>query len=354
MQEIRIKTPTMQSKITIGLGAFEKHMPRLIKGQKNFALVDKNVYKLYADKIDKYFSADEIYLLPSGERNKSLSRLCQILEEMQKRGLRRSSRLFAIGGGVVGDIGGLCAALYMRGISCVQVPTTLLAQVDSSVGGKTAVNVGGVKNNVGAFYQPCEVLVDGSFLKTLPKREWKCGLGEIIKYAALNKEIFHALDKKTAKQLLDEQFIEGLVFSCIAHKAKVVEMDEKELGARASLNVGHTTGHIIELQSGLSHGESVLLGMWIETQIAINEGVCEKEYGEKLLQIIKTGLFLTPKNTYTFENLSVLAEKAKQDKKNREDGKIVLALPKKEGEWHAYAMHFKDYQTALISARSFR
>jgi 3-dehydroquinate synthase len=108
--------------------------------------------------------------------------------------MHRSSRLFAVGGGVVGDIGGLAAALFMRGISCVQIPTTLLAQVDSSVGGKTAVDLGGVKNVVGAFYQPCEVLVDPQFLQTLPPREIKCGLGEIIKYAALNAEIFDFLE----------------------------------------------------------------------------------------------------------------------------------------------------------------
>ena len=180
METITLKTPLMEGKIYVGEDAVENRLPALIAGQKNFVVADSNVYALYHDWFARYFSGAEIFVLSAGEEYKNFQSLYEILQAMTKAGLHRTSRLFTVGGGVVGDIGGLAAALYMRGISCVQIPTTLLAQVDSSVGGKTAVDLGGVKNVVGAFYQPCEVLVDPAFLKTLPAREIKCGVGEIV------------------------------------------------------------------------------------------------------------------------------------------------------------------------------
>ena len=150
---------------------------------------------------------------------------------MTGAGLRRNSCLFAVGGGVVGDLGGLAAALYMRGISLVQVPTTLLAQVDSSVGGKTAINLQGVKNAVGAFYQPKAVVVDFAFLKTLPKKEWKCGVGEVVKYAGLNGELFEKLIENRDK-LGSLEFLTSLIEDCIRHKAAVVATAETEKGIR--------------------------------------------------------------------------------------------------------------------------
>ena len=253
METITLKTPSMEGKIYVGKDVIENRLPALTNGQKNFVITDTNVYKLYQNWFETYFPNTEIFLLPAGEENKNFHSLSAILEKMTGVGMHRSSRLFAVGGGVIGDIGGLAAALYMRGISCVQIPTTLLAQVDSSVGGKTAIDLGGVKNIVGAFYQPQEILVDPTFLKTLPAREIKCGVGEIVKYCALSGEIFDRIEKN-ADKLTDLAFLETLIVSCIKHKARVVEADEKESGERRSLNVGHTTGHAIELSSGLSHG----------------------------------------------------------------------------------------------------
>ena len=151
MEVITLNTPSMQGKITIGAGVLQSRLPALLQGQKNFALIDENVISWHYDLLSQYFKSEEIFILPSGEQSKSFQKLGKILGAMEKQGLHRNSRLFAVGGGVVGDIGGLAAALYMRGISCVQIPTTLLAQVDSSVGGKTAVNMGGVKNVVARF-----------------------------------------------------------------------------------------------------------------------------------------------------------------------------------------------------------
>ncbi len=348
MQEITLQTPTMTGKIYVGKDSIEKRLPALIQGQKNFVLTDTNVYALYPDFFQTYFSDAEIFMLEAGEERKNFASLQAILESMCKAGLFRSSRLFAVGGGVVGDIGGLAAALYMRGISCVQIPTTLLAQVDSSVGGKTAVDVCGVKNIVGAFYQPCEVLVCPTFLRTLPTREVKCGMGEIVKYAALNGEIFDALLE--GADWTEETFLLGLIEKCIRHKVKVVEMDEKESGERKSLNVGHTTGHAIELSSGLSHGESVLYGMALETEIAIAQGVCERAYGEKLLAIIQRALALSPTSSPDFSGIERDAERAKADKKNTGDNEIKMSVAKKKDAWTMLSLPFEKYVQALKNA----
>ena len=339
----------MEGKIYIGTDSVVTRLPILTEGQSNFVVTDSNVYALYAAWFETYFPNTEIFVLPAGEENKNFASLQAILEKMAGAGLRRNSRLFAVGGGVVGDIGGLAAALYMRGISCVQIPTTLLSQVDSSVGGKTAVDLGGIKNIVGAFYQPCEVCIDPTFLQTLPAREIKCGVGEIVKYAALNKDIFELLEKNTDK-LLDLEFLTGLITACVRHKADVVTIDEKETGERKSLNVGHTTGHAIELFYDLSHGESVLYGMLLETKMAIDAGVCDKEYGEKLLSIVRAALALAPQTKVDFSNIAQAAEKARLDKKNTSDGQIKMSVAKLKGEWTTFSLPFIDYQTALVNA----
>ena len=340
MQEISLNTPSTASKIYIGTDAIKTRLPALISGVKCFVVTDSNVHALYGDFFAEYFKDAEIFVLPAGEEYKNFASLQAILEKMSAAGLHRTSRLFAVGGGVIGDIGGLAASLYMRGISCVQIPTTLLAQVDSSVGGKTAIDLGGVKNVVGAFYQPHEVLVDPTFLKTLPPREMKCGLGEIVKYAALNGEIFDRLEKGFEE-------LETLIGVCIEHKARVVERDEKETGERKSLNVGHTTGHAIELTSGLSHGECVLYGTWLETDMAIKAGVCEKDYGESLKAIVKRALKKEPVSMLNLESVSACAQKAKSDKKNADDHKIVMAVAKDKNEWTVWSLPFEAYVSAL-------
>ena len=348
MEQIFLKTPSMTATISIGKDVLESRLPALTHGQKNFVVTDSNVYALYKTFFAKYFPDTEIFVLTAGEENKNFASLSAILEKMTAARLHRSSRLFAVGGGVVGDIGGLAAALYMRGISCVQIPTTLLAQVDSSVGGKTAVDLGGVKNVVGAFYQPCEVLIDPNFLATLPEREIKCGLGEIVKYAALSGGIFEKMQGNSA--WTDIAFLESLIVDCVRHKAQVVTVDEKETGERKSLNVGHTTGHAIELSSGLSHGECVLYGMLLETKLAKDCGVCDGGYADELLGLIEKGLALSPVGNYDFSRLGVDAEKAISDKKNMDDGKIAMSVAKAKGEWTLLSLPFAEYRAALMKA----
>ncbi len=350
MEKIRLKTPSMEGNIYIGEEVIASRLPSLTEGKRCFVVTDSNVYALYKEWFARYFCGAEIFVLPAGEENKNFQSLYDILERMTGAGLRRTSRLFAVGGGVVGDIGGLAAALYMRGISYVQIPTTLLSQVDSSVGGKTAVDLGGVKNVVGAFYQPCEVLIDPTFLQTLPAREIKCGLGEIVKYAALSSEIFDGLQAQ--ENWLCAEFLTGLISACVQHKAGVVERDEKECDERRSLNVGHTTGHAIELSSGLSHGECVLWGVRLETKIAVERGICEEKYGAELLTLVEKALALPPLSKVDFSEIEKWALFARSDKKNTEDGNIQMAVAAKKGEWTMLSLPFVDYQKALKKAVS--
>lgn len=346
MQEIIVNAPSSTANIYVGDDVLEKRLPLLLRGQTNFVLTDSNVYKLYPELFETYFQGVEIFVLPAGEEYKNLQSLYSILTKMSECGLLRNSRLFAVGGGVIGDIGGLASALYMRGISCVQIPTTLLAQVDSSVGGKTAVDLGEKKNIVGAFYQPREVLVAPFFLQTLPAREIKCGLGEIVKYGALNGEIFDVLENYNG-DMTDLDFLSGLISNCITHKARVVEVDEKETCERKSLNVGHTTGHAIELRYNFSHGEGVLYGMLFETKMAIEQGVCDKEYGERLIKIIRKALSLDPVSTADFSGVKACATLAKSDKKNTDAQKITMSVAKGKNEWSIMQLPFADYESAL-------
>ena len=347
MEVLSINTPTVSGKIYIGDDAVKTRLPMLTKDKKCFVVTDSNVYALHKNFFLRYFETAEMFVLKAGEEQKNFQSLHDILLKMAGAGMGRTSRLFAVGGGVVGDIGGLAASLYMRGIDCVQIPTTLLAQVDSSVGGKTAVDLDGIKNLVGAFYQPSEVLVAPEFLQTLPLREIKCGLGEIVKYAALDKDFFDILSQS---ETLDLPFLTKLILPSIAYKIGVVERDEKETGERKCLNVGHTTAHAIEQFYHLSHGESVLYGMLIETKIAVQLGVCERAYGEQLLKIVLRALSEKPLTAPDFSKITDALIKAKADKKNVGDGKIYMAVAKEKGAWTQLALPYDEYVKAVAEA----
>lgn len=340
MTDLTLKTLSCTSRIYCGEGAFSKYAP-LISGRK-FVVTDTNVKKLYTELIEKYFDGADIFVLPAGERSKNLSSLTKILSAMADAGLKRDSTVVALGGGVVGDIAGLAASLYMRGVNLVQIPTTLLAQVDSSVGGKTAVDFKNIKNLVGAFYQPREVIVDPMFLKTLPAREIRCGLGEIIKYAALNKDIFHKLINNN-ENLFNLDFLGKITEDCIKHKIKVVSADERDLnGARKALNLGHTTGHALELfYRRKSHGEYVLTGMYYELFIAEKLNIGGGEYFGNLRQLIKKVIKIP-----VYGDIEKAAGYAVMDKKNQGDD-ISLIVAKKEGESVEINLGFEEYVRLL-------
>ena len=335
MDKVTIFTPSAHSEISCGKGAFEQ-FAQSYSGGKTFIITDSNVYALYGKIMRSSFPQAEIFIIRAGEKSKNFNVLLSILKKMVEVGMTRNSTVIAFGGGVVGDIAGLAASLYMRGVHLVQIPTTLLSQVDSSVGGKTAVDMCGVKNVVGTFYQPSRVVVDNTFLHTLPAREMRCGLGEIVKYGALNAEIFNMLNEN-GRNLCDYGFLESVTLQCIKHKARVVAEDERDLsGERKSLNLGHTTGHAFELNyKRKSHGEFVLIGMYYELFIAVNEGVCNKDYADKLRALIKRIV----RNIPAYDD----AQAAKYDKKNADRSAISLVVPKKEGEWTEITLGFDKY-----------
>lgn len=339
MKSLTINTPSCASTIYCGNGAFAERTA-ILKDKKLFVVTDSNVYRLYKSHIEDAFGNSPVYVIPAGEHSKNYRQLIKIFSAMLKAGVTRSFTVVAFGGGVVGDIAGLAAALYMRGVHLIQIPTTLLSQVDSSVGGKTAVDFEGVKNIIGAFYQPSEVIVDPLFLRTLPRRELRCGLGEIIKYGALDKGIYQSL-VKNANNLFSEQFMEGITYDCIAHKASVVCADERDTGGlRKTLNLGHTTGHAFELYyKRKSHGEFVLIGMYYEIYIAEKLGLCDEKYAGSLVKLIKKVL----KNIPAYDDADEAARFAKFDKKNSEISHISLIAPKCEGESTEITLPVEEY-----------
>lgn len=328
MQDIVINTPTQQSVIHCGKGSFER-FAKSLDGRKLFVVTDSNVYSIYRELIESTFKGCPVHVIKAGEASKTYSTLIAILKHMLESGATRAYTVVALGGGVVGDIAGLAACLFMRGVKLVQIPTTLLSQVDSSVGGKTAVDLNSVKNAIGAFYQPGEVIVDPMFLATLPKREIRCGLGEIIKYGGLDKDIYQTL-WQNRDRLFCLEFLESITAPCIQHKANVVAGDEKDLnGLRKTLNLGHTTGHAFELYyKRKSHGEFVLIGMYYELLIAESKGICGGEYAKNLKTLIRKVI----KNIPAFSDMRNAALAAKFDKKNDEQSTVSMIVPAVEGK----------------------
>ncbi len=339
MKEILLKTATTESVIRCGEGVFAEYAPRLADEQL-FIVTDSNVFAYYRYRLWETFGEFvPIYIIPAGERSKNIRYLTAILKEMLKSGMKRNCTVVAFGGGVVGDIAGLAASLYMRGVKLVQVPTTLLAQVDSSVGGKTAIDFEGVKNAIGAFYQPREVIADPAFFETLTEREVRCGWGEIIKTSALNGEIYDLLVKNTDK-FADKDFLSGIIAMCIEHKARVVEADEKETtGLRKTLNLGHTTGHALELYyRKKSHGEYVLIGMYYELYIAMKKGVCDKNYAASLIGLIKKIVNKIP----SYPDIAEACKLAAYDKKNS-DSRISVIVPAQIGRTEEIKLGMDEY-----------
>lgn len=338
MQDIVLNAQSLKSVIHCGEGAFKTYAPKL--GGKLFVITDSNVYKIYKELIESTFKGAPTFVLPAGEKSKNKNNLFKIFDKMIESGITRATTVVALGGGVVGDIAGLAASMYMRGIKVVQIPTTLLAQVDSSVGGKTAIDYNGVKNVLGAFYQPSEVIVDPLFLSTLPARELRCGLGEIIKYSAIDCGIYGTLSKNRDK-FFDLKFLEEVTADCIKHKAKVVTEDERDTtGARKTLNMGHTTGHAFELfYKRKSHGEFVLIGMYYETYIAEKKGVCERAYADSIRTLIKKVI----KNIPAYVDAEKAALNAKFDKKNDEQSTVSMIVPKSVGESYELKLPLDEY-----------
>lgn len=251
------------------------------------------VAPLYLETVTQALSglAYEVHVIPDGEPAKTVDTWFGIIDKLVTMEARRDACIIALGGGVVGDIAGFAAACYMRGVRFVQVPTTLLAQVDASVGGKTGINHSQGKNLVGAFHQPTAVLIDSDTLATLPEREFKAGLAEVVKYGAIRDPGFFAWLEEHAPAIdrRDREAVEQLIHRSVVNKAEIVAQDEKETGVRALLNFGHSFGHALETETAYRtflHGEAVAIGMVIAATLSEARGLCSPGAAARLSALL--------------------------------------------------------------------
>lgn len=255
-----------------------------------FILCDNTTEKLFLprvlDAIKKLKKPATVHVLPSGEKSKQFASLQSILEDMYKAGLDRKATVIALGGGVIGDIATTVAGLYYRGVDCIQIPTTLLSQVDSSLGGKGAVDLGTHKNTIGIIRQPRAVIIDPTITKSLPKEQVTSGMGEIVKYAiAMDKELFEKLEEVNE---LDDDTLIYIIDRCIKLKMDIVTKDPDDIhGTRAILNFGHTLGQAIELMSNHTHGEAIAIGMHFALNLSVKTGLLTEGAKERALSLIK-------------------------------------------------------------------
>lgn len=271
--------------ILVERGALQHAGEQMNLNRRVLVVTDTGVPALYAQTVAEQCKTPVLCTVPSGEGSKSMEGLGLLLQTMLENGFSRKDCVVAVGGGVVGDLSGFAAAVYMRGIDFYNIPTTLLSQIDSSIGGKTAVNFGGVKNSVGAFYQPRKVLIDPDLLRTLPPRQMANGLAEAVKMALTSDaELFELFENREIEQNLDEIIIRSLLI-----KKAVVEQDEKESGLRKILNFGHTIGHGIESSEKMAelyHGECVALGL---------VPMCSAQIRPRVIHVLqKCGLYQLP------------------------------------------------------------
>jgi 3-dehydroquinate synthase len=297
-------------------------------GSNAVIITDDNVAPLYAQRLEQSLSRSGIrnvrYVIPHGETSKNMGQFLSLVNFFAEQKLTRTDTVIALGGGVTGDLAGFAAAVYKRGIGFMQIPTTLLAAVDSSVGGKTAVNLEAGKNLAGAFYQPDAVLCDISLLSTLPQNVFRDGCAEVIKYGIIaDRALFDSFETPINTQP------EKIIARCVEIKRDIVAEDEYERGARKLLNFGHTIGHAIEQLSGykITHGSAVAAGIAVITRASARMGICDVDCRQKIFQMLKRSDL--PVNTdYDAENL---ARACLADKK-RDGGNLTMIFPEKIGK----------------------
>lgn len=310
-------------------------------------ITDQNVYNAQLHKFTDKIKAKSIYeyIVPVGENSKTIEVYEEIMRFCIRINLSRKSVIVALGGGVVGDLAGFIASTYMRGIDVIQVPTSLLAQVDSSVGGKCGINLGNLKNIIGSFYQPKLTYINVNALKTLPKEEFVGGMAEVIKYGIIYDNKFLDYLIENSEEILDREseYLSYIVKKCVSIKADIVQKDEKEGGLRKILNFGHTFGHGVEKLCGISHGYAVSIGMNMAFKLSLQEGLITQEYYSKFLRVceeyklpLKFEVPIYEEDIEFGENNNEIIVKEvlnimKSDKKNS-FGEINLILPVGLGE----------------------
>ena len=291
MRAVTVNAPSGQYEVKIGSGLLPSLGTEVLactKAKRCAVIAGENVFPLYGEMVMTSLRAVGLeaksLVFPAGEQTKCLGRYGELLSFLAENRFTRSDCVIALGGGVTGDLAGFAAATYQRGLSFVQVPTTLLAAVDSSVGGKTAIDLPEGKNQVGAFYQPALVLCDTDTLSTLPKRELTAGYAEVIKYAVLgDRALFETLQNR-------DHDVPQVIETCVRHKADIVAEDERDTGLRRLLNLGHTFGHAVESRSGytLLHGEAVSVGMAMICRAACAKGLLSQSDFEAVVTLLRS------------------------------------------------------------------
>lgn len=312
-----------------GLLADSARLGAGLRGKQALLVSDSNVAPLYAQALQTSLAAAHpdariaTHVFAAGEAHKTLQTFSHCIDALAAAGLRRDGAVYALGGGVVGDLAGFAAACWMRGVDVVQVPTSLLAMVDSSVGGKTAVDIDAGKNLVGAFHPPRAVLADTSTLRSLPARELRAGLAEVIKYGCIvDADFLHWLQahRQALLDMDDAALAEAIARSC-QHKAAIVERDPFEHGERALLNFGHTFGHAIEAEQGfggLNHGEAVAVGMLLAARLSARLGLAEAKHADDLQALLQA--FGLPVNIPAGLDPHALLARMRLDKKAAASG----------------------------------
>ena len=341
--QLKIRTKVQNYSIFIGSNLISKILEFTkndqLKFKKCLIVADKKISKKIIQKIKKSLIKKDTYsyFFNASEINKNINSVNKILDILLNKNFSRNDCLISVGGGITGDVCGFAASLFKRGLKFINIPTTLLAQVDSSIGGKTGVNTKFGKNLIGSFYQPSLVIADINFLKTLPKRELICGYGEILKHSLIANKNFYRFLKNNNKKIfnLESPFIEKTIFESCKIKKIFVEKDEKEQGLRKTLNFGHTFAHAYEAalnySKKLNHGEAVILGMKSALNFSLNNKFLnKKEYNSIVNHIIKSKLPYSINKFFKIKDLNKILFFMLKDKKNNSN-KINLVLLRKIG-----------------------
>ena len=348
MRRISVEVPAHGAKaydVIISDGLLDqagKIAKSVIKPCKALIFTDNNVVSLYADRVEKSLTDEGFkvfrFVYESGEDHKNLQTVEAALNCLTENEFTRADLIVALGGGISGDLAGFTASIYLRGIAFIQIPTTLLAMVDSSVGGKTGCNLEGGKNLAGAFYQPRCVICDPAVLETLPAEQFACGVAEAVKTGILGStRLFDFFRGGLSKENLP-----AVIEECVTIKAKIVQEDEKESGIRKVLNLGHTVGHAVEKISGytIPHGYAVAIGMAVIARACTKEGICSSQTAQDIITVLKDNGLPTETSFSSDDIYSV----AVLDKKRKNDV-ITLVLPQKIG-----SCLLKEYDVKVVKS----
>jgi 3-dehydroquinate synthase len=336
MPAFAVETPPRSYKAVVDRGVLDRiadYIPE--RAGKLFVVSTEDVWQLYGGKLARALGRvpHEVLFFPGGEDRKRLASVEALAEQMVARGADRSSLLIAFGGGIVNDLGGFLAAIFMRGIPLLQVPTTLLAQVDAGIGGKTGVNLLAGKNLVGCFHQPLAVLIDPDVLATLPEREYRAGLFEVVKCGVIRSPSLFFLMTERHREVLARapDLVDQMIAECVRIKAQVVSADERESGLRRILNFGHTVGHALEAETGYSqflHGEAVGFGMRAAVLLAERTGHLPAGDARAILDTLR---LYGPIPSLEGITAGALVARLRSDKKTVQ-GRVHFVLPEKIGQ----------------------